>query len=818
MVADRISQGGSGSPRRSPRACGRAKGIALAGVWLTMPVLLGLAACDDPVDPPPPPPPPVMSKTIRVTDTADSGPGTLRQALLDAQRGDTILFDASIFPPDDPRPIAVLDALPQIVQGNLTIDASDAGVILDGSRLLADSWIPGLEVLGEGNTIRGLQVVNFTGTGIVVAEGHNNIIGGDRSAGQGPVGQGNLTSGNDFGIGVWNRATGNVVTGNLVGTDVHGAPGLGNAHAGVWVTEGATDNQIGPDNVIARSGRCGIEVVGPLSLRNTITRNSFQSSGHAGICLVTGGNSAVPVPLVTDLDAPAGRVGGIAWCAGCTVEIFSDEGGEAAVYEGEVRADDQGAFSFQKASGLAHPNVLVTATHADGNTSAFSRPFDAMAGVLTLQEGNSHPRSALVAKPSGELRDNRIGGYFYRSGLWHDIVNGFHSTRDEILHRGVKRLQTSLNEAEPPIDWSLPEFEVPPQYDRLIDEMVAHGVVVDYMLHFWEKDGQGENLSTPRFQDTEQVEAFLEYVRFTVRHFKGRVASYTIWSEPDYCGQGGIKCIEADDYIELVRQVVPVIRAEDPEANVGVAPVVLFFARDYLLTVLRAGVADLFDVIHWHGQINVAPDDAFYGSYYYDYPLIVEEIKQTASEHGFRGEYWSDSMGWCSADQVPDCQVSDQPWGIIETDKLAAKYYARATMQHLGMAVGAGVGGQPGDWLGPWSDPTRRYLATIMAGATAASLPVNVDGAATVAHLRSFGFGLPDGDRLFAIWTDGTAVEQDPGVEVTLTFPDMSGEQVFALDVLHGFEQQLITDVTTGDLRIRDLLVKDYPLILRLER
>jgi hypothetical protein len=36
------------------------------------------------------------------------------------------------------------------------------------------------------------------------------------------------------------------------------------------------------------------------------------------------------------------------------------------------------------------------------------------------------------------------------------------------------------------------------------------------------------------------------------------------------------------------------------------------------------------------------------------------------------------------------------------------------------------------------------------------------------------------------------------------------------IDVLHGFEQQMITSEEDGNLVIRDLLVRDYPIILRL--
>jgi hypothetical protein len=36
------------------------------------------------------------------------------------------------------------------------------------------------------------------------------------------------------------------------------------------------------------------------------------------------------------------------------------------------------------------------------------------------------------------------------------------------------------------------------------------------------------------------------------------------------------------------------------------------------------------------------------------------------------------------------------------------------------------------------------------------------------------------------------------------------------MDVLYGFEQPLITSSENGNLVIRDLLIKDYPIILRI--
>ena len=92
-------------------------------------------------------------KTFVVTSIADSGPGTLRQALQDAQNGDTITFDPSVFPPDKPDTIAVASKLPELLQGNLTIDASDAGVVIDGSGITTPEFVHGLSIPSDSNTI-----------------------------------------------------------------------------------------------------------------------------------------------------------------------------------------------------------------------------------------------------------------------------------------------------------------------------------------------------------------------------------------------------------------------------------------------------------------------------------------------------------------------------------------------------------------------------------------------------------------------------------------------------------------------------------------
>ena len=125
--------------------------------------------------------------TYTITKTAISGSGTLRSCLENQVSGDVITFSPTVFPPSTPVTIHIgPERLPWLTRGNITIDASDAGVILDGSSVTGN-WDPGIGISSNNNTVRGLQVVKFS-VGINIF-GHNNLIGGSRLVGSGPTGQ-----------------------------------------------------------------------------------------------------------------------------------------------------------------------------------------------------------------------------------------------------------------------------------------------------------------------------------------------------------------------------------------------------------------------------------------------------------------------------------------------------------------------------------------------------------------------------------------------------------------------------------------------------
>ena len=759
-------------------------------------------------------PPSLAPHLVVVSSAADAGLGTLRQALENQQPGDVITFDPGVFPPNAPVKISLLKGLPEIKQGNITLDASNAGVILDGSA--AANSGNGLSITSSGNTIRGLQVVNFSDAGIgILGSVQHNVIGGDRSIGSGPLGQGNLVNGNgNFGIGLWdagtayntiqgnyigvnlnatgvrghprdgihsngadhNTFTGNVIGGNLtgiylccsaqgrnvvknnmIGTDPSGALHLGNQLGGV-VIDRSNHNIIGPANLIAYNEGPGVGFWEQTS-GNTVTENAIRDNGQGDPNPAASSQAGVPVPVIFAIDLQAGALTG-ATCPGCTVEVFSDVGDEGADYEGRTVADEGGAFRFQAASGLTGPHLTATATDLDGSTSAFSTPTNGPRASLELQPGNGHPAYLFMSQPSADLADNRTGASFY--GGW--LIENYDYAVSDISRLGLKRADLAYGEVEPPIDWSIPEYEIPSDFDAFIDHLGANGVMVNYILHYWDKAGHanGVELAEPRFATDNEVHAYLDYVQFIVRHFRGRIPYYTIWSEPDNCSPPAIKCIRPTDYIELARRTIPVIREEDPEAKVVVAPVVLYFARDYLFTVLRSDVVSQFDVISWHPLYDVAPDVPFFGNYYYDYPSIAQSIKETASANGFKGEYWGTEITWRveGVSPVPE----GQPWAG-HTHIQSAKYWARGIVMELGMDLGVGLGGLGANL--PAAYRTVRNVDTAMAGARPIALAAKVDTKAE--RVMSYGFALPDGSRLVAIWTDVAAADEFAGVPATLT-------------------------------------------------
>jgi len=128
----------------------------------------------------------------------------------------------------------------------------------------------------------------------------------------------------------------------------------------------------------------------------------------------------------------------------------------------------------------------------------------------------------------------------------------------------------------------------------------------------------------------------------------------------------------------------------------------------------------------------------------------------------------------------------------------------------------AGITGVSSEESYPFNVRTVRNLSEVMAGAIAIELPVEILREDT--NKLSYGFSLLNDEILIALWVDGVAVDHDPGILSTLILPGLADQIATGIDVLYGFEQELVSSNENGDLVIRDFLLKDYPIFIRLSQ
>ena len=750
-------------------------------------------------------------KTILVTSAEDSGPGTLRQALLDAETGDLITFDPLEFPPNNPVSIKLMSSLPSIVQGHLTLDASNAGVVLDGSQVGGD-WPAGIEINSEHNHIKGLQIIHFTGPGIQLnAQAIFNSIGGDRNIGNGLLGEGNLIGDTSDGIAIW--GSDNTIAGNLIGIDIAGTGLFGNRGPGIIIEDNASRNVIGPNNIIAFNGTIGgggIEIRSVHATGNAITANSIYDNSSSGILYNISGDAQglLPsIPVILDLDLTSGMVGGIA-CPGCIVEFFSTSKTDGEIFEGTATADDSGNFYFSKGQPFSGPSLTATSRSTDSNTSSFSVPTIIPFQLAILQEGNIKPRARIVNKILAELNHNYIGDVFDGASLIRYPLPCPAPEEEESFTHVAElgftwvRLSVDRLEWEPVRDsGDYSRFEINQCQDEVISLLFENNVTMVFTIVYWNEDLHSQR--PPNYGNEDEINQFLEYTRFLVRHFCDRIEYFEILNE-------AVHYVELADYIELVRRAEQVIRQESPTARVvagGTSNLFEEYNRDYLFGFLRSDIMPLIDAINIHPMYGASPEFNDLSQYYYEYPNLVSDIKRMAAEHGFTGEYIAEELTWRTS-ITPN---PNEPWEY--TEPVAAKYYARGIVIHRGMGMWAAIGGVEYERM-PSIVQVVRSLTAILDGAEPEPLEVYFESQAS--NLTSYTFSTPNGDRLIALWADGTAVNYDPGVVVTITIPGFSANEVIGIDPFNGYEQQLDIESSNNNIVIKNLLVKDYPIFLRI--
>jgi titin len=313
-------------------------------------VLLGMVAL-----------PSLPAATFVVTNRNDSGAGSFRQAILNANSNagaDRITFSIPGTPPLIISPTAALPPITGTVAIDGTTQPGFAGaplVALSDGQIVGTA--NGLTLQAPGCEVRGLAISRFRGSGVLInssgnivagnfigvtaagtaALGNalagitiqgaaNNVIGGTNAADR------NVISGNDYGIFVTGfGSSGNVIAGNLIGTDVTGTLDVGNTNHGV-LFDNVSGNWIGGTipgarNVISGNNRAGVYLNEALTTGNQVAGNYIGTdiTGTAGIANETNG--------IVLQNATANVIGGTTPGAG---NLISANGERGILFQGTL--------------------------------------------------------------------------------------------------------------------------------------------------------------------------------------------------------------------------------------------------------------------------------------------------------------------------------------------------------------------------------------------------------------------------------------------------------------------------------------------------
>ena len=363
-----------------------------------------------------------------VTNTADSGAGSLRQAIIDSNTNpgaDTISFAIgsgaqTISPTADLPPVndpVTIDGTTQPGFGGTPLITLSGA--LTGSGL-------GLKVAAGSTTVRGLVVNNcslagvqfilngndhlegcYIGTnsagsaaapnfdGVIVFSVSGNVVGGTTAAAR------NVISGNnDNGVDVAGvTLLGNTVQGNYVGTNAAGSAAVPNVHDGVHVNAKLT--KLGgltaaERNIISGNAANGVLILNDNSISGTLVQGNYIGLNAARVAAVPNALSGVRI-----LNTSNHTIGGVAIGAG---NFISGNTGEGVFISDTDAAGNLVQQNLVGGFGLGNGGKGVLINLSSGNTvggvgpaTANSLSWNGDDGIaITAAIGNRIQRNSIV--------------------------------------------------------------------------------------------------------------------------------------------------------------------------------------------------------------------------------------------------------------------------------------------------------------------------------------------------------------------------------------------------------------------------------------
>jgi hypothetical protein len=220
------------------------------------------------------------------------------------------------------------------------------------------------------------------------------------------------------------------------------------------------------------------------------------------------------------------------------------------------------------------------------------------------------------------------------------------------------------------------------KFDDIVDRASASGMKVMLRLDTsprWALPADApDGLSPPLWYDD-----YFDFVSEVAARYRGRVAAYQIWNEPNLNSEWGHQPPSATDYARLLEGASERIHAADPSAQVVMAALAPTLTQNadalneliYLQQLYDAGVRGSFDVLAVQAYgLRGGPDDPRVDAasdVTFSRPTLVRQVMVANGDADV--PVWATEMGW--NDNPPS--TAYQEFGRV-TPSLQSRYTVRA--------------------------------------------------------------------------------------------------------------------------------------------
>ena len=220
------------------------------------------------------------------------------------------------------------------------------------------------------------------------------------------------------------------------------------------------------------------------------------------------------------------------------------------------------------------------------------------------------------------------------------------------------------------------------KFDDIVDRAAALGMKVVLRLDTsprWALPADAADGLGPPVHLTD----YFDFVAQVAARYRGRVAAYQIWNEPNLTSEWGGRPPDASAYAELLRGAFARIRSADPDAKVVMAALAPTLTENedalnellFLQQLYGAGVRGSFDVLAVQAYgLRGGPDDPRINSasdVTFSRPVLVRAVMEANGDATV--PLWATEIGW----NVNPPSLQLQHYGRV-TPTLQARYTVRA--------------------------------------------------------------------------------------------------------------------------------------------